>query len=91
VFNAFTGVIKGRVQGVGFRYFVKNIAEELDLTGWVRNLADGTVEILAIGQVPALEQFMQKLKEGSIDSRVESTNFHWLQEPAELTRFEIRG
>lgn len=89
--NAFTGVIGGRVQGVGFRYFAKNSAEELNLTGWVRNLDDGTVEILAIGPIPALEQFMQRLKIGPIGSQVESTKFHWVQEPTEFTRFEIRG
>ena len=91
MFNAFTGVIRGRVQGVGFRYFAKNRAEELDLKGWVRNLPDQTVEILAIGPVPALEQFMQRLKTGPIGSRVESTDFNWLEEPEELTGFEIRG
>ncbi len=91
MFNAFSGVIKGRVQGVGFRYFAKTMAEELNLTGWVRNLTDGSVEILAIGPVPALEQFMQRLKTGPVGSRVQSADFHWFQELEEFNRFEIRG
>ncbi len=91
MFNAFTGTIKGRVQGVGFRYFAKNAADELDLTGWVRNLGDGNVEILAKGPIQVLEQFMQKLMIGPLGSRVESTHFYWLQEPEEFMRFEIRG
>ncbi len=91
MFNAFTGVIKGRVQGVGFRYFAKNTAEVLNLTGWVRNLPDGNVEIMAVGPISALEQFMQRLKTGPIGSRVENTNFQWLQEPEEFTSFQIRG
>jgi acylphosphatase len=91
MFNAFTGIIRGRVQGVGFRYFAKNKAEELHLTGWVRNLPDGTVEVLAVGPVPALEQFMQRLKVGPMGSRVEGTQFQWLEESQAFTRFEIRG
>jgi acylphosphatase len=91
MFNAFTVVIQGKVQGVGFRYFTKNKADELDLRGWVRNLPDGGVEVLAIGDKPLLEQFMQSLKAGPIGSRVENTQFQWYSETQELSRFEIRG
>ncbi len=84
-------MIKGRVQGVGFRYFAKNTAEELNLTGWVRNLPDETVEVLAVGPLSSLEQFMQRLRIGPIGSRVDSTHFQWLPEPEDFTRFEIRG
>ena len=45
----------GRVQGVGFRYFVMNAAEELGLTGWVRNRRDGSVEVLAEGELELLK------------------------------------
>lgn len=91
MFNAITGIINGEVQGVGFRYFVKNKAEELNITGWVRNLQDGTVEILAVGPIPALEQFMHCLKAGSIGSRVEKAQFQWFQESKTYSRFEICG
>lgn len=91
MFNAFMGVIRGRVQGVGFRYYTKAKAQELDLTGWVRNLPDGTVELLAKGPVSALEQFMHCLEAGPIGSRVEKADFQWFQETQEFKGFEIRG
>jgi acylphosphatase len=89
--NGFTGVIFGHVQGVGFRYFAKNTAEGLRLTGWVRNLPDGNVEVMATGPLPALEQFMHCLKAGPLGSRVEKVDFQWLREPQEFKDFEIRG
>ncbi len=91
MFNAFTGSVHGRVQGVGFRYFSKDCAEQLNLTGWVRNLPDGSVEIFANGPLSALEQFMQRLKVGPIGSRVEQTKFQWLETTERLEGFEIRA
>ena len=91
MFNAFTGIIQGRVQGVGFRYFAKSNANELQITGWVRNLPDGTVEVLAIGTQLLLEQFMQCLEKGPIGSRVERHEFHWFQEKRIFNDFEIKG
>jgi acylphosphatase len=51
----------GMVQGVGFRYTTQRIASDLKLVGWVRNLSDGRVEVLAQGSKPAIEQLMQRL------------------------------
>ena len=51
-------IYTGRVQGVGFRYSVKQIAAGFDVTGWVRNLPDGTVEMLAVGMVDEVEAFV---------------------------------
>ena len=90
MFNAFMGLIRGRVQGVGYRYFAKNKADELDLTGWVKNLPDGAVEIFAAGPRTPLEQFMQRLKEGPLGSRVESADFQWVQSTDDFKKFEIR-
>ena len=53
-------IVKGRVQGVGFRYFTHNLANSMDLSGWVRNLRDGSVEVLAIGPKQVLERFLQE-------------------------------
>jgi acylphosphatase len=90
LFNAFMGTIRGRVQGVGFRYYAKAKAENLKITGWVRNSPNGEVEILAQGTSPSLEQFMQDLKRGPLGSRVESSNFQWFLDENTFPSFEIR-
>ena len=91
MFNAITGVIRGRVQGVGFRYFVKTKADSLYLTGWVRNLPDGTVEVLVKGPTSDLEQIMHYLRTGPVGSRVESADLQWFREEKDFKAFEIRG
>jgi acylphosphatase len=62
--------IEGRVQGVGFRYFVRRAARQLGVAGWVRNRADGSVEVLADGPAPALAELELRLREGPPGSRV---------------------
>jgi len=57
-------LIRGRVQGVGFRYFVELAAHELGLTGWVRNLADGRVEVYAAGTKKQLDELDGRLWRG---------------------------
>jgi len=56
--------IEGRVQGVGFRWWVMETAAGLSLDGWVRNRRDGTVEILAIGEQPALDALAEACRDG---------------------------
>ena len=53
----------GRVQGVGFRFTAENIAIELGITGWVKNLGDGRVEIVAEAEEEVLEKFLERIKE----------------------------
>lgn len=65
-------LVTGRVQGVGYRAFVRREAEALGLTGWVANLADGTVEIEAQGTRPALDAFDLRLRIGPKHSAVAS-------------------
>ncbi len=89
--NAFTCTVYGHVQGVGFRYFVKNRADSVNLGGWVRNLSDGTVEILVNGPLADLEQFLHYIKAGPIGSQVDKTEIQWFQTENELKTFEIRG
>ena len=57
-------VVRGRVQGVGFRYFVQREAVRLELTGWVRNLDDGRVEVHAQGPAAALDELAAALHRG---------------------------
>ena len=57
-------VVRGRVQGVGFRWFVRERGRALGLSGWVRNLADGSVEVVANGERLALERLRMLLGQG---------------------------
>jgi acylphosphatase len=58
-------IFEGRVQGVGFRYTVKDLARGFDVTGWVRNLPDGTVEMQATGEADELAEFIREILEES--------------------------
>ena len=62
--------VSGRVQGVGFRYFVRQEAHKLGITGWVMNLNDGTVTMEAQCTPPVLEEFMARLQKGNGYSKV---------------------
>jgi acylphosphatase len=64
-------VIHGRVQGVGFRYFVQNEAEQLGLDGYVKNRADGTVEVCASGGSEQIEKLRRRIAQGPRWSRVD--------------------
>ncbi len=64
-------IVKGRVQGVWFRRFTQNIAHELGISGWVRNLPDGSVEVEASVPEDAYEAFLQALHEGPPLARVD--------------------
>jgi acylphosphatase len=67
-------VISGRVQGVGFRWFTKDVAVREGLTGWVRNLPDGRVEALAEGETAAVARLEQALHGGPPGARVHTVN-----------------
>jgi acylphosphatase len=72
--GAFRYVVKGRVQGVGYRYFVLREASALGVTGFARNLADGTVEVVAEGADDALARLEARLREGPSFSSVEAVD-----------------
>ena len=63
--------VRGRVQGVGFRWFVRERARALGLSGWVRNVADGSVEVFAVGPTDELARLRRLLQEGPPAARVE--------------------
>jgi len=81
--------ISGKVQGVGFRYFVLRQAQELGITGWVSNKPNGDVEALAQGEKADLEQFVAKVKEGPSFSSVEDVSLNWVNEAEQYFGFEI--
>lgn len=83
--------ISGRVQGVGFRYFVEEKASALGLSGWVCNRPDGQVEAEAEGPREALERWLQFLKTGNSLSRVENLNVQWMPHDRRYETFEIRS
>lgn len=56
--------VRGRVQGVGFRYFVQHIASAIGVRGWARNRADGSVEVYAVGSEPQLSELAAQLWRG---------------------------
>ena len=82
-------VIIGKVQGVGFRYFVFRQAQELGINGWVSNKSNGDVETLAQGEKADLEQFLAKVKEGTTFSRVDNVNLEWMNKGEQYFGFEI--
>jgi acylphosphatase len=83
--------VTGRVQGVGFRYFVIGVAGELGLTGWVRNRQDGSVELVAEGDEELLNKLIQALKRGSRSSVVSAVHEEWLEATGEFYRFSARS
>ena len=70
-------VVSGRVQGVGFRASAQQVAQRLGLAGWVRNLADGRVELEAEGPAPILDQLLAWLRKGPSLSRVDGVEVDW--------------
>jgi acylphosphatase len=70
-------VVRGRVQGVGFRYFVRRRADSMGITGWVRNRADGAVEVEAEGARPELERLVAALSRGPAGAQVTAVEQEW--------------
>ena len=83
------GVVKGDVQGVGFRFFLIRRAQALGLTGWVTNRDDGVVEFVAEGPRPALEQLERAAREGPRQARVSAVEVNWSEATGDLSRFDI--
>ncbi len=82
--------LEGRVQGVGFRAFIRREAERLGLAGWARNAADGSVEVEASGDPDGLEDFEARLRQGPPAARVERVETRDLPGEPHPGGFEIR-
>lgn len=76
----------GRVQGVGFRAFVRDRARELDIAGWVRNLSSGNMEVAAVGSEQAVQELMAALREGPPGAQVKQVINLSLQSSLEFPR-----
>ena len=82
--------IQGRVQGVGFRYYVLECANRLALTGWVRNRFDGSVEVVAEGIQIKLDTLVEALQRGSRSSNVSGVDQQIIAATGEFEQFSIR-
>ena len=81
--------ISGLVQGVRFRVFVQDVATDMELVGSVRNLPDGTVEVIAQGLPDTLKEFVEYLHEGSLQARVDSVAVEWQSASTTFTEFSV--
>ena len=79
----------GRVQGVGFRYTVKALTRGFEVTGTVRNLADGRVELIAEGPRPELEEFRKAIQDSELGHFIEQEEVSWADARNEFRGFEI--
>ena len=83
--------VRGRVHGVGFRYFVLTRATHLGLTGWVSNEQDGSVRCVAEGPRPELEQLLETLHEGPASAIIEHVAEDWLPYTGNWGSFGLRS
>lgn len=82
---------EGNVQGVGFRWTIRNIAKGFDVTGWVRNLTDGRVEMQVNGSESEVRAFLQAITESELRAHIRKQNETPLAEPVDARGFEIRS
>ena len=83
-------IVQGMVQGVGFRYFVSRQATKLSLSGFVRNLYDGDVEIEAYGDRSLLEELIKEVKVGPRSAYVKDLRIEWKEFQERYIGFEVR-
>jgi len=83
-------LISGKVQGVGYRFFVSDTARSLGLTGWVRNNPDGTVESEADGEKDAVENFIEQIRENHPWARIDGIKIVWADFDGKNKNFNIK-
>ncbi len=83
-------VVHGYVQGVSFRYYTRQTAMRLGLTGWVANQRNGTVKVLAEGDEATLQQLLSFLREGPPAARVERVDEVWGEAEGAFQNFSVR-
>ncbi len=84
-------IVKGRVQRVGFRYFVENAAQREGIQGYVRNQHDGSVEIVAEGDVDAMQRFEMAVRRGPAGARVEDVETVEVEASSRFAGFRVTG
>lgn len=83
--------ICGQVQAVNFRYYTVQKAQSLGLTGFVRNLPDGAVEVVAEGEEESLQKLFRWCRVGPLLAQIESVEIEWGKPIGEFERFEIQS
>jgi len=83
-------IIRGRVQGVGFRWFVYDTASKFKLAGWVKNRRDGTVEAVFEGERAPIELAIRSCADGPRSAAVSGVDTEWGEKPEDLSGFDIR-
>lgn len=89
-FVRMNAVVKGYVQGVGYRFFAIRKAKEYNITGWVKNLDDGSVQVVAEGERSIIEEFIKDLKIGPHSASVSDIDIRWEKYTGEFKDFEVR-
>ncbi len=82
-------IVTGRVQGVGYRWFARENAQELELTGYVKNLSDGDVEVVAQGREEKVIEFTGLLRQGPSFSNVIDLKISELNDEPSFEHFEV--
>jgi acylphosphatase len=82
--------ITGSVQGVGFRYFVQKRATEFEITGWVKNMSDGSVRVMARGDESGMNAFVDHLKAGPSMARVADVSVNRMPETEQFDGFRVK-
>ncbi|HER23972.1 MAG TPA: acylphosphatase [Candidatus Atribacteria bacterium] len=84
-------LISGRVQGVAFRYYTRDIAQSLEITGWVKNCWDGKVELIIEGEEDRVNELINWCHQGPKSAIVEKVEVEWEEEKGEFNSFSIRA
>lgn len=86
---AIHALVYGHVQGVGYRYFIQKKAESLNLTGWVRNRLDESVEFWAEGEKESLQNLIDAASQGPSQAYVMNMDFDWVAPTHQFSKFSI--
>lgn len=84
-------LVTGKVHGVGFRYYIYREAQALGLTGWVANVADGSVRCIAEGRREALETLLDRLRDGPPAAIVDGVSVAWMPATGSFGAFGVRS
>jgi acylphosphatase len=83
-------IVQGVVQGVGYRFFVLNQARLYDVKGYVKNMPDGTVQVLAEGKKGMVKDFVERLRIGPLSAHVTGIDVKWHEKDSGFTEFRLQ-